>query len=50
MRDMTLVSWRIWSWWALASMVGWAVGGPVGVSLGSPGSLILTGYLAVTGG
>lgn len=50
MRDMTLVSWRIWSWWVLASMVGWAVGGPVGVSLGSPGSLILTGYLAVTGG
>ena len=41
---------QVWLWWVLASTVGWAVGGPVGVSVGSPDSLILTGYLAVAGG
>ena len=41
---------QVWLWWVLASLVGWALGGPVGVNVGSLGSLILTGYLAVAGG
>ena len=45
-----VVARQVWLWWVLASMVGWAVGGPAGVSVGSSGSLILTGYLAVAGG
>ena len=28
------MDWRWWLWWVLASTVGWAVGGPVGVALG----------------
>jgi hypothetical protein len=27
----------VWLWWVLASTAGWAVGGPVGVALGSFG-------------
>ena len=33
--------WRLWLWWVLASMVGWAVGGGLSGSLGS----IQAGYV-----
>ena len=41
--------WRVWLWWVLASMVGWAVGGYVGVALGGGLSrgIIVAGYVGV---
>ena len=46
------VSWRFWLWWVLASTVGWAVGGYVGVALGGGLSmgLAVTGYVGVAAG
>ena len=46
------VSWRFWLWWVLASTVGWAVGGYIGVSLGGVLSmgLAVTGYVGVAAG
>ena len=46
------LDWRVWLWWVLASMVGWAVGGYVGVAMGGGLSrgIIVTGYVGVTAG
>ena len=46
------VGWRVWLWWVLASTVGWAAGGYVGVAMGEGLSrgIIVTGYMGVAAG
>ncbi len=47
---MRAVGWRLWLWWVLASTMGWAVGRPAGVAVGSSGDIIMAGYVGVTVG
>ena len=38
----------LWRWWALAGMVGFGVGGPLGVPLGTPGYIIENGFMSIS--
>ena len=46
------MDWRWWLWWVLASTVGWAVGGTVGVALGRglAMGIVVTGYVGMAAG
>lgn len=39
---------RLWLWWVLAGVVGWGVGGALGVALGTPGYIIENGYMSIS--
>ena len=39
-----------WLLWVLASGVGFGVGGPLGVAMGSPGDIIVNGYMGLAAG
>ena len=42
--------WGFWLCWVLAGTVGWGVGGPVGVAIGSSRDIIVAGYVGVAVG
>jgi hypothetical protein len=41
---------RLWFWWVLAGLVGYGVGGPLGVALGTPGYIIENGFMSISFG
>lgn len=49
-QSLLKAGWGFWLWWVLASTVGWAVGGPLGVVVISSGDIIVAGYVSVVMG
>lgn len=49
-RSVMLVGWRLGLWWVLASTIGWAIGGPLGLAMDLSRSIIVAGSLGLAGG
>ena len=37
----------LWLWWVAAGAIGWGVGAPIGVALGTPGYIIENGFMMI---